>query len=144
MAIKLLLSMLVCIAIGACSSEYEKVGVPQAKGESTQLRSVSKISVHGVLSYFPQSVESSAAWLGHEFMVGDTPIRPATAVPTEKLKDLVGETVSIEGVWNPGREWKPPNEEDEEFRSQRPLFPEGEVVIRGAGIEASKIMRANE
>ncbi len=140
MTTKLLISVFLCAIIGACSSEYEKAGTRQAAGESMKLKSVSQVSVHGVLWPFPQGVKSVEAWLGHEYMVGDTPIKPTTAVPTEQLLDLLGKTVMIEGSWNPGKEWEPANEE---VQSPRPIFPKNEAVIRGSGIEASKIIRAD-
>lgn len=140
MTAKLLLSVLVCVVIGACISEHEKVSAQQVERESTKLRSVSKVSVHGVLRHFPQDVKSEQAWLGHEYMVGDTPIRPTNAVPAEKLQNLVGKTVTIEGVWNPGKEVEPTNEE----LHSRPIVPGGATLIRGSGIEALKVMRADE
>lgn len=141
MAIRILLSVLFLVSICACSSESEKVGAQQAEVESLTPHLGSKISVQGVLKYFPQDVKSAQAWLGHEYMISDTPIRPTNVVRSEQLRDLVGEIVTIEGVWNPGKKWEPANEE---IPYSRPIFPEGQVVIRGSGIEASKVLKADE
>jgi len=79
--------------------------------------------------------------MGHEFMVGETPIRPTKTVTTEILKQWEGKTVRIEGVWNPGEKRKPA-EEDQPLSS--PIFPDESDVIVGSGIEAAKIEDVGE
>ena len=96
-----------------------------------------KVTARGLLNHFPQDVKSDAAWLGHEFKIGETPIRATEAVPREILLKMVGENVEIEGTWNPGQQFKSPEPEDEEFGLQRPEFIEGINVVRGDGIEAT-------
>ena len=92
--------------------------------------------VEGVLKHHPTDVKSVQAWLGHEFQIGETPIRATEAVSAETLKSLVGKTVRVEGEWNPGEKWSPA--EGEQVISH-PLLPEGGEATRGQGIEASSV-----
>lgn len=101
------------------------------------------ISVRGLLKHYPQDVKSTEAWLGHEFMVGETAIRPTDDVSREFLLSIVGKTVEIEGPWNAGTKWEPTQPEDEAIQSATPLFPEGMSVMRDSGIEA-KLARTIE
>ncbi|MGZ0163597.1 MAG: tetratricopeptide repeat protein, partial [Planctomycetales bacterium] len=43
------------------------------------------VTTRGLLTHFPQDVKSTEAWLGHEFMVGETPIRTTDKVPRDFL-----------------------------------------------------------
>jgi hypothetical protein len=98
-------------------------------------------TVRGVLRHYPSSVKSVQAWFGHNFMVDETPILPTGTVPEETLRQHVGSTVIITGVWNPGRCWTPSAEEKD---AQRPVFPENKIVIVGDGLEASSITPVNQ
>ena len=59
-------------------------------------------TAHGVLMYFPETVQSPQAWYGHNFMVGDTPIQPTAAFPAKKLLTYVGKTITVKGRWFKG------------------------------------------
>lgn len=108
---------------------------------SEEHESKEKTTVRGLLKQYPQDVKSAEAWLGHEFMIGETPIRPTEEVPREVLITMVGENVEIEGLWNAGKKWEPAKPEDEEFHLQTPSYPEGVVIVRGSGIEASSVRK---
>jgi hypothetical protein len=102
------------------------------------------VTVRGLLTHFPQDVKSIEAWLGHEFMVGETPIRTTDKVPRDFLITMVGQNVEIEGIWNAGKESKPPKPADEEYELQTPSYPEGQTIVREAGIEASAVKKVEE
>lgn len=119
----------------------DPVQAPEEKAEAEATEAGKTISVRGVLKHFPQDVKSTEAWLGHEFMVDETPIRTTEDVSAEVLKEMVGETVEIEGRWNAGKNWEPPKPTEEEFNLQRPTYPEGVSVVRGSGIEASSVRK---
>ena len=111
----------------------------QASGAGTtaeDLDSGEMTSVRGLLKHYPQDVKSTEAWLGNEFMVGGTAIRPTDKVSREFLLSIVGEHVEIEGPWNAGTKWEPAQPNDEALQSSTPLFPEGVSVMRDSGIEA--------
>ena len=112
----------------------EKIGVEDAESKET-------ITVRGLLRHLPQDVKSTEAWLGHEFMVGDKPIRPAEAITRDELMNMVGETVEVEGLWNAGKKWEPPKPTEEGFSLQRPSYPEGVIVIRRSGVEATSVKK---
>lgn len=116
---------------------------PEKAAETAPQPTVTK-TAEGILEFYPQDVKSVEAWLGHEFMVGETPIRPTEAVPAETLRKMIGRTVKIEGVWNPGQKWKQPQPTDDEAYLQNPAFPEGEIVIRGSGIEAASVLDVDQ
>ena len=97
-----------------------------------------EMAVTGVLEHFPQDVKSVEAWLGHEFKVGDTPIKPTVEIPAEELKRLIGSTVTIKGVWNPGSIVEPTGEA---LLESRPLGFEEQS--RGDGLEASSITKTD-
>ena len=103
-----------------------------ATGEQSSAKET--ISVRGLLTHFRQDVKSTEAWLGHEFKVGETPIRATKKVPRDLLMKLAGENVAIKGHWNAGTNWKPPKRTDENFHLQAPTFPEGVTVVKDAGI----------
>lgn len=117
-------------------AEIEKQKIAEKDRESGET-----ITVRGLLKQSPQDVKSTEAWLGHEFMVGETPIRPTEEVPREVLITMVGEIVEIEGLWNAGKKWEPPKPAEEGFQLQTPTYPEGVTVVTGAGIEASSATR---
>ena len=121
-------------------AEIEKQN-PDAETEANVRESGETIAVRGLLRHFPQDVKSAEAWLGHEFMVGDTPIRITEKVPRDVLINLVGENVEIEGLWNAGKKWEPPKPAEEGFQLQTPSYPEGVTVVTGAGIEASSVTK---
>ena len=129
-----LLTALPLVLLLSCSGEDRGGALQNKKPESPKSQSSETKTAEGILEYFPQHVMSREAWLGHEYKVNGTPIRPTSVVPSEALRKMVGTKVKIEGVWNPGKQWEP-TEEDSSL--QNPVFPEGEIVIRGAGIEAS-------
>jgi hypothetical protein len=82
--------------------------------------SAEKITVRGLLRHYPQDVKSTEAWLGHEFIVGETPIRTTEKVPRDVLMKMVGENVEIEGLWNAGEKWEPPKPAEETMAVNRP------------------------
>ncbi len=102
------------------------------------------VTARGLLKHFPQDVKSTEAWLGREFMVGETPIRANENVPRDVLIKMVGQNVEIKGIWNAGKQWEPPKPEDEEFELQTPSYPEGVTIVTGAGIEASSVKKVEE
>lgn len=102
-------------------------------------------TVSGLLKHYPSDVRSAQAWHGHNFIVGETPVISTEEVPEEELMKFVGSEVVITGVWHPGNESNP-----REDQGQRPIqvpliavpqpMPEGgEVVVRGDGLKASSI-----
>jgi hypothetical protein len=93
-------------------------------------------SVRGVLQFYPSNVKSVQAWYGHNFMVDGTPILPTDQVPEDVLKKFVGKLVTVQGVWQPGKQWKP---SEEEKVMQMPVDPDKEVVIVGDGLRATMI-----
>ena len=99
------------------------------------------VIVRGLLKHYPQDVKSTKAWLGHEFMIGETPIRPTERVPREALISVVGVKIEIDGVWNAGKTWEPAKSEEERLQLQSPSYPEGETVVRGSGIEAASVKK---
>ena len=117
---------------------------PDAETEANDRELGETIAVQGLLRHFPQDVKSTEAWLGHEFMVGETPIRITEKVPRDVLINMVGENVEIEGLWNAGEKWEPPKPAEEGFQLQYPLYPEGSTVVRGAGIEASSVTKIDK
>ena len=108
-------------------SASAKVSVPEQR------------TVRGVLLHFPSDVKSAQAWYGYNFIVGDTPVIGTEKVPEEMLKRFVGLEVIVSGVWHPGEQWKPT---EEELSMQAPAHPDGEVVVRGDGIQAASIQPA--
>lgn len=124
-------------------AELEKTPL-NAETNANDHKSGENITVRGLLRHFPQDVKSTEAWLGHEFMVGETPIRITEKVPHNALMNMVGENVEIEGLWNAGKKWEPPKPAEEEFQLQTPTYPEGVVVVRGAGIEASSVKKVEK
>lgn len=96
-------------------------------------------SASGVLQHYPLDVKGMRAWLGHEFLVGLTPVKATDAVSRDTLLAMVGEYVEVEGRWNPGEEWQRPTPEDEEFYMQHPTGPEFEKIVLGACIEVTAI-----
>ena len=139
-----ILMMLAIVLLAACSQEDGAVPCEPEKAAETAAQPTETKTVEGTLKFYPQDVKSVEAWLGHEFMVGETPIRPTEAVPAETLRKMVGQTVKIEGVWNPGQKWKQPQPTDDEAYLQNPSFPEGEIVIRGSGIEAASVLEVDQ
>ena len=111
------------------SGQQEKAGGHRRHGDA--------VTVRGVLTHYPQDVKSVEAWLGHEFVVEGTPIRPTETVPAEKLLPLAGKAVRVEGTWNAGKEWQPT---EEEASLSTPVFPTGDPVMVGSGVEASTVV----
>ena len=107
-------------------------------GCSTQQQLPAERTVRGVLEYFPSDVRSSQAWHGHNFIVDRTPILPTDAVPEEVLKGYVGDQVIVTGIWHPGERWEPTKDD---MTTQMPVYPEGQMIIRGDGLKASSIER---
>ena len=124
--------------------EIDPAPTPEEAVGADNLESGEKKTVRGLLRHFPQNVKSSEAWLGHEFMVGETPIRTSEKVSAEELMKLVGENVEIEGVWNAGEKWEPPEPTEEGFNLQHPSYPEGMTVIRGSVLEAASVRKVEK
>lgn len=61
----------------------------------------------GVLEYYPSDVQSSQAWYGHNFILGDTPIKPSTDYPEERLLRYVGKHIRVKGTWDAGKTQQP-------------------------------------
>lgn len=134
---------LIVIATGplvSCSKEDGDVQREPEKAAETAPQRAGTRTVEGILEYYPQDVKSVQAWIGSEFMVGETPIRPTETVPAETLRKMVGRSVRIEGVWNSGEKWEQPKPTDDESYLQNPSFSGGETVIRGSGIDAASIL----
>jgi hypothetical protein len=89
----------------------------------------------GILRYFPLDVKSVEAWHGYEFMVGNVPVQPTKKVSKKVLMDLVGRTVEVRGLWNPGKAREPGRDEIEQRPNESP-----EPVIRGDGIMAEVVI----
>ncbi|MGB0744303.1 MAG: hypothetical protein ACPGSB_07230 [Opitutales bacterium] len=93
-------------------------------------------TVQGVLKHYPSDVRSAQAWHGYNFMVGNTPVIPTKELTEEKLKEFVGAKVSVTGVWEPGREWKPT---EEQTAMPMPAYPDEQKIIVGDGLKATSI-----
>ena len=106
------------------------------KSTSAQESVPEQRTVRGMLEHFPSDVKSVEAWYGHNFMVGDTPVIATEEVPEETLSKFVGTEVVITGVWQPGEQWNPT---EEEANMPNPVSPDTAAVIRGDGIKASTI-----
>jgi len=88
-------------------------------------------TAHGVLVYFPETVQSRQAWYGHNFMLGDTPIQPTAAFPAKKLLTYVGKTITVQGHWFNGTAFV------QDTQQPLPMPMEAEQtqpIIRGDGI----------
>ena len=127
--------------VGACRELAEtspgKVGNETSEDVAAEdWRSGQEVEVRGVLQFFPQGVKSLQAWLGHEFLVGEVPVKPTKDVSADALRKMVGLKVVVSGTWNAGEEWTP--EGEEEFLSS-PEFGEDEQPVRGEGVEAKTL-----
>ena len=71
----------------------------------TSEQAASSMTASGVLTHYPADVRSRQSWLGHTFMVGDTPVIPSSDVPEKHLLTLVGKEVVASGTWHPGDVW---------------------------------------
>lgn len=118
-------------------SDHESESRPES--ESAKVSVPEQRTVRGVLRHFPSDVKSAEAWHGHNFIVGDTPVIATENVSQETMKRFVGLEVIVSGVWHPGEQWKPT---EEESGLQAPVYPDGEVVVRGDGIQAASIKPA--
>jgi len=88
-------------------------------------------TAHGVLVYFPETVQSHQAWYGHNFMLGDTPIQPTAAFPAKKLLSYVGKTITVQGRWFKGI----PFVQEAQHPLPMPMEAEqNQPVMRGDGI----------
>ena len=117
-------------------AEIEKQQAAKEKSEPGKI-----VTVRGRLKQYPQDVKSTEAWLGNEFMVGETPIRPTKEVPREVLTTMLGENVEIKGPWNAGKTREPANPGDEGFHLQTPSDPAEVGMAAGSGIEASSLKK---
>ncbi|MFN3193800.1 MAG: hypothetical protein ACE361_25020 [Aureliella sp.] len=124
----------------------EQVNAPMQVeiADQEQSEAAAKRSARGVLQHYPLDVKGVEAWLGHEFLVGMTPVRATDAVSRDTLLKMVGEYVEVDGRWNPGEEWEPPTPDDEEFCMQHPTGAEFEKVVLGASIEVTAIVRIED
>lgn len=84
----LLLFLLGCLVVG-CETEQPITEKKIDRGLET---------VSGLLKHFPENVQSSQAWHGHYYMVGDSPVIPTKEVPVEVLQRFVGSEVVVQGV----------------------------------------------
>ena len=130
---RLILLFLLSCLVGGCETEHpvteEKIGP------------VRKI-VSGLLEHFPENVQSTQAWYGHYYMVGDIPVIPTKEVPAEILQGFIGSEVVIEGVWYPGEKWQPATEEGISLPNPTQL---GQAeVVRGDGVKISSIAKNKE
>lgn len=91
-------------------------------------------SVEGLLRYYPSDVKSPEAWLGHPFMIGETPILPSETLSEAMLQRQVGKMVRISGPWDAGHLWQPSPQEQHQSRPS-PMQPG--VTRRGDGIRAT-------
>lgn len=121
--------------------ERKREVVEQAITVEQAIVPLMKKSARGTLKHFPQNVKSVQAWYGHEFMVGDTPVKATGAVSKEKLMSFVGQKVNVDGIWNPGEVWNPTEEEQ---RLSNPVLAEEVEVVRGEGIEVLAIQALKE
>ncbi|MBT4010828.1 MAG: hypothetical protein HOA14_01105 [Planctomycetaceae bacterium] len=126
-----LLSLLGCL-VGGCEAEQPIV---EKIAPRTEL-------VSGLLEHFPENVQSTQAWYGHYYMVGDTPVIPTKEVPAEILQSFIGSEVVIQGVWHPGEKWNPPTEEQNSL--PRPTDLEQHGAVRGDGVKVSSIAPVKE
>ncbi len=109
---------------------------PNQKSALAQESGPEARTVRGVLRHFPNDVKSAQAWHGHNFIVDNTPVIATEKVPEETLKRFVGLGVVVTGVWHPGKQWNPT---DEETNMPMPLHLNSEVVVRGDGLKALSI-----
>ena len=123
------------IIVGCSEHRSEASNDPALAQENIQEHKTAQ----GVLRHFPSDIKSTQAWYRHNFLVGDTPVIATSAVPEETLRKFIGSEVIVSGVWHPGEQWKPT---EEESCLQSPIHPDGEVVVRGEGIKASSIKPA--
>ena len=75
---------------------------PLAHAEPSEQR-----QAEGILEYYSPNVQSSQAWYGHNFMLGDTPIKPSKDYPEEKLLKYVGKRIRVKGTWDAGKTEQP-------------------------------------
>ena len=148
-AIKVLNELLTVYPESDAANEAKQILADLTKGnanaKAAEIQESEKpVNARGLLTHFPPDVKSTEAWLGHEFMVGETPIRPTEKVPRNVLMAMVGKNVEIEGIWNAGEEFKLPRPDDEESRSQQPSSIHGLTLIRGDGIEAIRAKRTED
>jgi hypothetical protein len=128
----------------SCSKEDGDVTQKPEKVAESAAIVADTTTIEGVLKYYPQDIKSVQAWLGHEYMVGETPIRPTDSVSSETLRKKVGRTVKIDGVWNFGETLSRAKLTDDEAYMQTPSFSEGESAIRGSGINALSVLEVDE
>jgi hypothetical protein len=107
-------------------------------GCSTQQPAATLRTVTGVLNYYPSNVKSSEAWYGHNFIVNGMPIISTENVSEGTLKKHAGSRVTITGIWQPGKRWKPSTQE---LLEQMPIDPDKDVVIIGDGLKALSIVK---
>jgi len=127
-----LLFLLGCL-VGGCETEQPVTEEKIARGLET---------VSGLLEYFPENVQSTQAWYGHYYMVGDTPVIPTKEVPAEILQRFIGSEVVIQGVWHPGEKWHPTTEEEKSLPS--PMDLDQDEAVRGDGVKISSIEQVKE
>ena len=93
-------------------------------------------TVEGILQYYPSNVKSVQAWHGHNYLVGNTPVVPTTAVPEDMLRRFVGSQVVIVGLWYPGKQSQ--STATDGFAA-KPVEATEDKVIRGDGLKALSI-----
>ena len=117
---------LVCL-LGCTPDKPVEAPAPKAEVVNAEAKDVSK-TAEGVLEHFPSNVRSAAAWHGHEFKVGGTPVIPTEAVPKAELMKHVGKTVVVEGAWHPGTPWKPEPGDASPNPGAKPGTPRGDGI----------------
>lgn len=127
-----LLFLLVCL-VGGCETEQPITEKKIVRGLET---------VSGLLEHFPEHVQSSQAWHGHYYMVGDSPVIPTKEVPVEVLQRFVGSEVVVQGVWHPGEKWNPATEGGKSL--PRPTDVDQHETVRGDGLKISSIEQVKE
>lgn len=141
-------TMLALLVIVGCGKQQPAGGGAASSSQGTAAaefrESGEVLSARGLLRHFPQDVRSTEAWLGNEFMVGETPVLPTSEVTREALLEFVGEVVEIVGPWNPGTKWQQADAESDEVQTATPMFATGADVFRGSGIEATSMKKVAE
>lgn len=99
-----------------------------------------KMTVSGILKYFPDDVQSREAWYGHNFMVDDMPIQPFI-IHKEELLKYIGKRVKITGSWNKGTEFHNDNQQVMPMPTEQIT---NESIIRNDGINAEKLETLNK
>lgn len=136
---RILLSLFLVSLLACTPDKPAEAPTPPAEAPTTKDEAVNADATRtaaGVLEHFPSNVRSAAAWYGHTFKVGGTPVIPTAAVPEAELIKHVGKQVVVKGVWHPGTPWKPEPGDASPNPGAKPGTP------RGDGIKAASLKPA--